>query len=159
MSSGEHGAVLRPGWGRPELVQALSACVAEWERVATSPVLHLDAALLGLAQRCEQLAEPSRSVGFGGAGYHLVELARLARAGAPVTAVRQQLGVARELVESAKSSLSAAEQATLRQSFAPAAAPASLAPPPMLSGYYKPPNVAEPARAPTPAPPVAVRKT
>lgn len=153
MTDGEQG-FLRPGGGKPELVGALAACVADWERLVAAPVLSRDAALQNLLQRSLQLAEPSRSVGFGGVAYHLGELSRLAQAASGVEPVREQLGVVKELLASAQASLSPEERARASGP-APASTPpaSSLIPPPLLSGFLNVPHGirAGPA-APSPPP-------
>ncbi|RYZ08177.1 MAG: hypothetical protein EOO73_08935 [Myxococcales bacterium] len=153
MSAGEQGW-LKPGWGRPELVLALSSCVAEWERLLRAPVIPRDAALQAVMQRSLELEEPSRSVGFGGVGHHLAELSRLARAEAGAATIREQLGVVRELLSSAEAALSPEERARARPSTAPAS---SLAPPPLLSGYIQLPRGADAASPPQPAGPAALQ--
>jgi Transglycosylase SLT domain len=136
---------LRSGWARPELVAALSQCVAEWERVLGAPQLNKDQAFYGLIQRSQQLEAPSRSVGFGGVGHHLSELSRIAQSAPNPTAAREQLGVVRELLSSARSSLTAEE---LDRTVPTAPEPTSLTPPPLLSGYI---NVAKGPMASPPA--------
>lgn len=128
---------LKPGWGKAELVGAVLARLAEWERLLAAPVLTRDAALESLAQRSLRLEQPSRQVGFGGVGHHLAELSRLARTAPSVTPVREQLGVVRELLNSAQASLSPEERA--RACGPPPLAPPAqglLAPPPLLSGFF-----------------------
>lgn len=144
---------LKPGLGRPGLVAQLSECVSEWERLLARPALARDQVLYGLVQRSQQLEAPSRGAGFGGVGHHLSELSRIAQASSDPAAARQQLGIVSELLSSARSSLTPEE-------LSQAAAPASLAPPPLLSGYLHlggvsgqpPATVPLPPGAPSPAP-------
>jgi hypothetical protein len=137
---------LAPGWARPELVAALSQCVAEWERVLGAGALARNPALSALIGRSRALDAPSRSVGFGGVGHHLTELARLVDSGSSMVAAREQLGVVRELLATARGSLSKDELARV-----PGGPPASLQPPPLLSGLGAaggPPPAAPPSLAP-----------
>ena len=115
-----------PGSARHELVAALGACVAEWERLLAGPALSKNVELSSLVQRSQQLEAPSRSVGFGGVGHHLSELSRLVQASPDMQRAREQLGIVRELLLAARNSLPPAE----------AQDPArSLTPPPLLSGF------------------------
>lgn len=153
MSDGVDG-LLKPGWGRTELAGAVSVCVAEWERLLAAPVLARDAALQTLLQRSLQLEQPCRAVGFGGVAHHLGELSRLAQTAPSVAPVREQLGVVRELLNSALASLSPEERA--RASGPPLAspsAPGSLTPPPLLSGYINLRGAGGVPAAPPPASP------
>lgn len=155
---------LKPGWGRPELVAALSDCVAEWGRHLAAPAVRRDPTLYALLQLSRQLEAPCRSVGFGGVGHHLNELARMAEHAVDPAASREQLAIVRELLQSARSSLTPQEiakaEATQRGHHEAAPAPVSvgpesLEPPPLLSGYIKaftPPKSMPPA---APAPPAA----
>ncbi|HYQ17387.1 MAG TPA: hypothetical protein VEQ58_16555, partial [Polyangiaceae bacterium] len=133
--------LLRPGWGRPELVAALSQCVAEWEGVLRGASLAKNQAFYGLVGRSRQLEAPSRSVGFGGIGYHLSELSRIAES-ASVAAAREQLGVVRDLLSSARASLTPDERV---RADAAVSGPPSLQPPPLLSSHLKAEGPAPPA--------------
>lgn len=136
MSDGEEGW-LKPGWGRAELVAAVSARVGEWDRLVAAPVLARDASLQSLIQGSLRLEQPCREVGFGGIGHHLAELSRLAETAPSVARVREQLGVVRELLNSAQAALSPEERARAFARPPPPspAAPGLLAPPPLLSGF------------------------
>lgn len=142
---------LGSGWARPELVAALSQCVAEWERALAVPVLEKNQALLALIGRSRGLEAPSRSVGFGGVGHHLNELSRLVESGAGVVAAREQLGVVRELLATARASLTKDELAR-----AQSAPPASLQPPPLLSSFGKAEGPTGPAHFASAPPPLSV---
>ena len=137
VNDGEQG-LLRPGWAKPDLVAALAACVAEWERALAAPSLGRGPAFYGLIQRSKALEAPSRSVGFGGVAHHLSELSRLAQASAEPGAARQQLGVVLELLASARASLPAHEMLAAQPPLAP---PGLLSPPPLLSSQLAPMGV------------------
>jgi hypothetical protein len=121
--------------------------------VLAAPVLSKDQALFALIGRSRTLEGPSRSVGFGGVGHHLTELARIVESGAGVATARQQLGVVRELLASARSSLTPAELA--RADASSQGSPASLEPPPLLSVYLKAEGPKAPAHFASVPPPIS----
>ncbi len=143
-----HGS-LKPGWGKPELVGALQDCLSRWEaKLAAGSSLVSD--LPALMKQNTELEPACRNVGFGGVAHHLAELSRLAQQGASSASLMAQLGVVRELLSSARASLSEDERQRIS---APApASPDALTPPPLLSGYFK-----SPLDAASPAPPAPLQ--
>jgi len=109
--------------------------------------LHKNQAFYGLVERSRQLEAPSRSVGFGGVGHHLSELLRITEASGGA-AGRAQLDVVRELLASARNSLTPDELVRMNAALA---GPDSLAPPPLLSGYLVAKGPGDSGSAPPPA--------